>query len=108
MNLNKPKFWDEKIGYFAILLFPLSLVFTLLTFFKKKLSRLRIFKIPIICVGNIYIGGTGKTPLSIILAKELAEKGRKPAILRKYYQDHIDEYNLIKKYFKDSGSNIKK
>ena len=101
MNLNKPKFWDEKIGYFAILLFPLSLVFTLLTFFKKKLSRLRIFKIPIICVGNIYIGGTGKTPLSIFLAKELAEKGRKPAILRKYYQDHIDEYNLIKKYFKD-------
>ena len=101
MNLNKPKFWDEKIGYFAILLFPLSLVFTLLTFFKKKLSRLRTFKIPIICVGNIYIGGTGKTPLSIFLAKELAEKGRKPAILRKYYQDHIDEYNLIKKYFKD-------
>ena len=101
MNLNKPKFWDEKIGYLAILLFPLSLAFTLLTFFKKKLSRLRTFKIPIICVGNIYIGGTGKTPLSIILAKELAEKGRKPAILRKYYQDHIDEYNLIKKYFKD-------
>ncbi len=101
MNLNKPKFWDKKIGYFAILLFPLSLVFTLLTFFKKKLSRLRIFKIPIICVGNIYVGGTGKTPLSIILAKELAEKGRKPAILRKYYQGHIDEYNLIKKYFKD-------
>ena len=101
MNLNKPKFWDEKIGYLAILLFPLSLVFTLLTFFKKKLSRLRIFEIPIICVGNIYIGGTGKTPLSIILAKELAEKGRKPAILRKYYRDHIDEYNLIKKYFKD-------
>ena len=45
------KFWDEKIGYLAILLFPLSLAFTLLTFFKKKLSRLRTFKIPIICVG---------------------------------------------------------
>lgn len=101
MNLNKPKFWDKKIGFFAILLFPLSLVFILLTFFKKRLSRVRIFKIPIICIGNIYIGGTGKTPLSILLAKELTGKGRKPAILRKYYKDHIDEYNLIKRYFKD-------
>ncbi len=101
MNLNKPKFWGKKIGFFAILLFPLSLVFILLTFFKKRLSRVRIFKIPIICIGNIYIGGTGKTPLSILLAKELTGKGRKPAILRKYYKDHIDEYNLIKRYFKD-------
>ena len=101
MNLNKPKFWGKKIGFFAILLFPLSLVFILLTFFKKRLSRERIFKIPIICIGNIYIGGTGKTPLSILLAKELTGKGRKPAILRKYYKDHIDEYNLIKRYFKD-------
>ena len=41
------------------------------------------FKIPIICVGNIYIGGTGKTPACIYIAKELSKHRKKPIILRK-------------------------
>ena len=53
------------------------------------------------CVGNIYLGGTGKTPLSILLANELNKKGKKTAIVRKYYSSHEDEHFLIKKYFKD-------
>ena len=57
------------------------------------------FKIPIICVGNIYLGGTGKTPLSIYIAKELLKTGAKPIILRKFYKNHSDEYNLIKNKF---------
>jgi tetraacyldisaccharide 4'-kinase len=58
------------------------------------------FHIPIICVGNIYIGGTGKTPTSILLAKELLKIGKKPVILRKFYKNHADEHNLIKENFK--------
>ena len=97
MKLIKPKFWDKKFSFFSIILIPLSLIFLLIIFFRKKLSIVKSFNIPIICVGNIYIGGTGKTPTSILLATEIAKLGRKAAILRKHYLSHEDEYNLIKK-----------
>ena len=101
MKLNKPKFWDKKIGIIAISIFPLSLVFWILIFINKIITKEKKFKIPIICIGNIYLGGTGKTPTSLFIAKELFSSGKRPAILRKNYKNHIDEYNLIKNNFKD-------
>ena len=101
IKINKPKFWDKQIGFFSILIFPLSLVFLFLIFLKKKIVKEKKFDIPIICIGNIYIGGTGKTPASVLLAKELSRLGKKPVILRKYYRHHNDEYNLIKNNFKN-------
>ena len=62
---------------------------------KKRLTIQYSFKIPIICVGNIYLGGTGKTPLSIMIAHELKKLKRNPAIIKKYYSEHFDEHNLI-------------
>jgi len=99
MTLTKPKFWDKQVGFFSILLLPISLIFLFLAFLKKKFTKEHRFKIPIICVGNIYIGGTGKTPISIFLASEILKLGKKPIILRKYYKNHKDEYDLIKKSF---------
>ncbi len=100
MKLIKPKFWDEKkISFLSVLLFPLTLITLLAIFLRKKLSSTKSFNIPVICVGNIYIGGTSKTPTSIILANDLSKLGLKPVILRKYYRSHIDEYNLIKQKF---------
>ena len=101
IKINKPKFWDRKIGLISILFFPLTLIVIFFTSLKKKITKTRGFKIPIICVGNIYLGGTGKTPTSILLAKELSKLGKKPLILRKYYKNHNDEYSLIKNYFKN-------
>ena len=77
-------------------MFPLSLLYNLIIFLKKKIVIVKKFKIPIICVGNIYIGGTGKTPISIFLANEIAELNKKSVILRKYYKNHQDEYELIR------------
>jgi tetraacyldisaccharide 4'-kinase len=99
--MNKPKFWDEKINYIAIILSPLSFIFSFLVFLKKKITKATSFKIPIVCIGNIYIGGTGKTPVSIFLANELASLGKKPVIIRKFYKNHRDEYNLIRNSFKN-------
>jgi len=96
MNLKKPNYWDKQIGLISIILLPVTLIVLIIIFLKKKLTKSKKFNIPIVCIGNIYIGGTGKTPTSILLANELSKLRRKPAIIRKYYKDHIDEYNLIK------------
>jgi len=100
IKLFKPKFWDIKtINIFSILLFPLSLITLVLIFFKKRITKKRVFEIPIICVGNIYVGGTGKTPTSIVLSKELSILGFKPVIIRKFYANHTDEFNQIRNNF---------
>ena len=101
MKLNKPKFWDTKISFISIFFFPLSLLILLFIFLKKKFTTTIKFNVPIICVGNIYVGGTGKTPISIYLANELLKLGKNPVILRKYYNSHYDEYEMIKKNFKN-------
>ena len=99
MKVLKPKFWDKKVSFLAITLLPFSLIIWLLIMIKKKITTKLDFKIPIICVGNIYVGGTGKTPLAVILAKEIKLMGKNPAILKKFYESHQDEHNLIEKNF---------
>ena len=94
MEINKPKFWDNKIGFLSWYYFLLLFLY-FFNLFKKKFTMTQAFNIPIICIGNIYIGGTGKTPTSILLTKKLLEKKRKPTIIRKFYKSHSDEYNLI-------------
>ena len=99
MILNKPKFWDKKINFISILLIPFSFLFFIISFLKKILTKTHKFNIPVICIGNIYVGGTGKTPLSIFLAKQLSELGKSPVIIKKFYKEHFDEHNLIKEQF---------
>ncbi len=101
MMFNKPKFWDKKNNLISFILLPLSCLYLLIIFLKRKFIKVYKFKIPIICLGNIYIGGTGKTPLSILLASELSKSGKKVSILRRYHKSHEDEYNLIKNNFKN-------
>ena len=106
MKINKPKFWDiKKLSFLSLLLFPFTLITFFVIFLKRKFFRVRKFQIPIICVGNIYIGGTGKTPTSILVAKELSNLGHNPAILCKFYKNHLDEYNLIKNNFNNLITN---
>lgn len=102
IKIFKPKFWDKKkFNFFSFILFPLSLFTITVIYFKKFFTNSKKFKIPIICVGNIYIGGTGKTPTSIFLAKEISKLGFKTAILRKFYKSHYDEYNQIKSSYSE-------
>ena len=108
MMLIKPKFWDKKIGIISIILYPLSLIYLIIIYIKKKIIKVHRFKIPIICVGNIYVGGTGKTPLSILLANEIQKLGKETVILRKYYDSHNDEYELIKNNFNNLIINKKR
>ena len=100
MFLNKPRFWNNKnLSFLAIIFYPLSLLVIFIVKLKK-LKKKKKFKIPIICVGNIYLGGTGKTPLSIKINQLLITLGKKPAIVKKFYPYLSDEISMIKKYGK--------
>ena len=98
MKLLKPEFWKRRISFFSILLLPLSLIYQFFFYVKTLIIKERNFKIPIICVGNIYLGGTGKTPLSLFLMKIFEDRGKKTSIVKKYYQQHFDEHFMIQNY----------
>ena len=92
MKFNKPKFWDSN-NFISILLYPFSFI-TILVNFYKKMSQKNIFKIKIICIGNLYIGGTGKTSLTIEIHNFLKKK-YKTVFIKKNYKNQKDEINLL-------------
>ena len=97
MKLKKPKFWDNsKISILAILFFPISLLFFLFSFINK-LKIPKKFPIPIICVGNIYVGGTGKTPLVSEIFNIVKSLGKNPGFIKKYYNYLDDEISILQK-----------
>jgi len=97
MNFFKPKFWDKnKVSFFSVLLFPVSLLIKILNFIKRYLTTTNQSSIPIICVGNIYLGGTGKTPLCIEIFSILKNLNMNPAFIRKKYDSFQDEADLQK------------
>ena len=97
MKFLKPKFWDKnQVTLFVILLFPISIIVKLLNFFRYLLSKKYSFAIPVICVGNIYVGGTGKTPFCIELYSILKKINKNSAFIRKKYKAFHDEIALLK------------
>ena len=107
MKIFKPKFWHKENSLISFFLLPLSILFQLIIMVKKKITKKNSFSIPVICVGNIYLGGTGKTPLCIELVEILKKSNKKIAIIKKFYDNHRDEFNLIEskkiKLFKNSS-----
>ncbi len=96
MKFFKPKFWD-KIGYLnfiSFLLFPLSLIVIIKNYYENTKIKKNYYGFRMICVGNIYIGGTGKTPLVNNLASHFKKKS-KTFIIKKNYTSHIDEKKLL-------------
>tara|TARA_B110000444_G_C18815276_1_gene584790 strand:+ start:793 stop:1734 length:942 start_codon:yes stop_codon:yes gene_type:complete len=97
MKFKKPKFWDYKkpnlISY-ILLPFTLPLIINnfLLNFKKDEKNKQMIKKI---CIGNIYIGGTAKTPLTIKICKILNNLNLKTATIKKFYKDQIDEQIIL-------------
>ncbi len=95
MNIKKPKFWDyKKVNIYACLLYPFSLLIKFIRFFS--ITRPKRFKLKTICVGNIYVGGTGKTSLSIKIKKILEKKKIKSCFIKKFYNQQTDEQILLK------------
>ncbi|HUL92493.1 MAG TPA: tetraacyldisaccharide 4'-kinase [Burkholderiales bacterium] len=80
-----------RLSAVSILLYPLSLVFRLLVSLRRLLFRLGVLpsarlRIPVVVVGNLTVGGTGKTPLVLALAGALRQRGLRPGILCRGYR----------------------
>ena len=90
--LKAPKFWyQKKISILALLLLPVSLIWIIGTFFKKKLAKPIRSKIPVIAVGSAIIGGSGKTPSVIYVCEILQKMGYKPHIISRGYGGSASE-----------------
>ena len=96
MKINKPKFWDlKKPNYISYLLLPFTLPIIINNFFLSLKKNIKYKDIKTICVGNIYVGGTAKTPLTIKLNQILHKLNFKTATIKKFYKDQIDEQKLL-------------
>ena len=77
--------WLKK-GLISRVLWPVSLIYGLLFGLRKLLYRLGVFRyqqvpVPVIVVGNVYVGGVGKTPLVIALVQQLTASGLNVGVL---------------------------
>ena len=87
--INTPEFWYKKdlISKFkALLLLPFSIIWILLSSIKKNFAKRYKSHLKVICIGNLSIGGTGKTPFSIQTYKILEILGYKPVFLTRGYR----------------------
>ena len=96
MKFYKPNFWDKRghISLISILLFPISLIIIIKNYYEESKPKKNYYDFRTICVGNIYIGGTGKTPLVNNLANHLKKKN-KTFIIKKNYFSHEDEKKML-------------
>ena len=87
--INTPEFWYKKdlISRFkTLLLLPFSIIWILLSLIKKNFAKRYKSHLKVICIGNLSIGGTGKTPFSIQTYKILEILGYKPVFLTRGYR----------------------
>ena len=96
MILKKPKFWDfSRPNLISYLLLPFTLFILLRNYFSKKKKKKKFNQIKTICVGNIYLGGTGKTPLTLKIYEILKNKNFNVSTAKKFYPDQKDEQLLL-------------
>ena len=95
MKFNKPNFWDyKKPNIVSYLLLPITYLINFAGFIYKK-KKIKTEKIKTICIGNIYVGGTGKTPISIKISNIINNLNFTTAFIKKNYLEQVDEQKIL-------------
>jgi len=95
--LKTPEFWYHKRGVLAYLLYPLGVIYGVVAEFLRqhKSKKSKDIGIPVISIGNIVMGGSGKTPTAIALSKVLKEMEHAPHIITRGYGGEVKEALLV-------------
>lgn len=95
MSSEAPPFWWGKPDWKAWLLSPFGLVYRFVA--DRHMLKAMPPKIaaPVICIGNFTVGGSGKTPTAIALAKAAKELGFKPGFISRGYGGHVTGLHLV-------------
>ncbi|WP_392564435.1 tetraacyldisaccharide 4'-kinase [Orbus wheelerorum] len=93
------KIWsgDNKLYW---LLIPFSIIYGIVVFIRKAMYKLRIFKswkapVPVIIVGNLSVGGNGKTPVVVYLVEQLLARGYRVGVVSRGYGGKSSSYPVI-------------
>lgn len=94
-----------KRGLFSVLLWPLSLLFRGIVAFRRLAYKNNWFKssrlpVPVVIVGNVFVGGTGKTPLVMWLVETLGRSGFHPGVISRGYGTSNDDPVLVSDHSK--------
>ena len=96
MIVKKPKFWDfKKPNFLAYLLYPFSILVEIYNIISSFIPKKKFTEIKTMCVGNLYIGGTGKTPTTLFLYNFLKKMNINPVTAKKFYMNQIDEQKFL-------------
>ncbi|MCD2172884.1 tetraacyldisaccharide 4'-kinase [Rhizobium sp. C4] len=95
MVSESPPFWWTKIGWQAALLWPASLIYGAISGRNMRRARRAPVDCPVICVGNFTVGGAGKTPTAIAIARAATALGYKPGLLSRGYSGLISRPTIV-------------
>jgi tetraacyldisaccharide 4'-kinase len=90
-----PPFWWQKADWRAWALYPFSAVYAAVARHRLESARRHPIAAPILCVGNFTVGGAGKTPVAIALAREARRQGLKPGFLSRGYGGTVHAPHLV-------------
>ena len=82
--MREPAFWWRKPGLTAALLAPLAALYGAVAA-RRMRQRGQRARVPVVCLGNLTLGGAGKTPAAIAFARMLKDEGERPAFLTRGY-----------------------
>lgn len=82
--MREPSFWWREPGLTAAFLSPFASVYGAIAAGRLKQQGIRV-SVPVICIGNFTVGGAGKTPAAIAVARILADAGERPFFLSRGY-----------------------
>ncbi|AIL13538.1 hypothetical protein IM40_08670 [Candidatus Paracaedimonas acanthamoebae] len=97
--MKAPLFWKNEDSLWGVLLSPFGALYRLVTSQRERFATTTKVQIPVICVGNIVLGGAGKTPVTIMIAAALKEQGFNVHILSRGYGGKLKGPLLVNPVF---------
>ncbi|MDN5249631.1 tetraacyldisaccharide 4'-kinase [Bartonella sp. TP] len=95
MLFKAPDFWWLKKGFCSYGLAPIAYIYAYFSKRNFNKSKIKSVQLPVLCIGNYTLGGNGKTPLSIAMARKAKSLGLHPAIISRGYRGNYKAMHIV-------------